>query len=136
MSGKAARCPCCQQTIPKGLGLVISLDANTAAARGQCVRLPPDKAVIAYALAQAAPGAVTYEKLIDAVWGYDSPLTALNILKSHVWQVRRALEPLRYGVVAVWKHGYRLIDCDDVHPVDINLSLTNGKTTVRKMTVT
>lgn len=103
-------CPCCRQPIPDELGLVVSLDSNTAAARGQCVRLPPDKTVIAYALARAAPGAVTHEKLIDAVWGYDSPLAAMTILKTHVWKLRRLLEPLGYGVVPVWKHGYRLVD--------------------------
>lgn len=104
------RCPCCQQPVPDDLGLVVSLESNTAAARGQCVKLQPDKAVIAYALAGVAPGAITYEKLFDALWGYDSPLTASSILKSHVSQLRHALEPLGYGVVTVWKYGYRLVD--------------------------
>lgn len=123
-------CPCCRQSIPDELGLVVSLDSNTAAARGQCVKLPPDKTVIAYALARAAPGAVTYEKLIDAVWGYDSPLSALTILKTHVWALRRALEPLGYGVVAVWKYGYRLVDLAvDKSNISIPMGLSLNRAT-------
>jgi DNA-binding response OmpR family regulator len=115
MSCEAARCPCCLQPIPDELGLVVSLDSNTAAARGQCVRLPPDKAVIADALVRAAPGAVTFEKLSNAVWGgYDAPMGARNVLKSHVSHLRRLLEPLGYGIVSVWSHGYRLMELHKV----------------------
>ena len=106
-------CPCCRQPLPTGFDLVISLDANTAVARGHLVTLPPQQAVIAHELSAAWPNTVSYGLIMDALWGkkrHTEPTDPNMTMRSQVSKLRKALEPLSYGIVPVWHEGYRLVD--------------------------
>lgn len=106
-------CPCCRQPLPTGFDLVISLDTNTAVARGHLVTLPPQQAVIAYKLVSAWPNMITYGQIMNALWGADrhtEPTDPNMTMRSQISKLRKALEPLSYGIVSVWHEGYRLVD--------------------------
>lgn len=78
---------------------------------GTQVRLTEKEAAI-LALLRGSPGAaVTRERLLEEVWGYDPGVTT-HTLESHVYRLRRKLAPFGRAapVVASDAGGYRLAD--------------------------
>lgn len=107
------KCPCCKQPLPSAPDLVISLDTNTAVSRGHLVKLPPFQAVIAHELWRAWPNSITYGQIMNALWGkgrHGEPDDPNGTMRSQISKLRKALEPLGYGIVPIWHEGYRLVD--------------------------
>lgn len=107
------KCPCCRQELPAALELVISLETNTASARGHFVNLQPDWAVLANVLLRAWPNVVTYGHIMNALWGtgrVHEPEDPNGTMRTQISKLRKCLQPLGYGIVPVWHEGYRLVD--------------------------
>ena len=65
---------------------------------GRVVELgPPKQRVLLAVLLVHAGEAVSNERLIELVWGYDPPRTAAHSVQIYVSGLRRALEPLGAG---------------------------------------
>src|SRR5215813_11434311 len=60
---------------------------------------PRQRAVLAV-LALRANQPVTRDQLIDAIWGYEPPAAATNVVHTYVARLRRVLDPGRAGGLA------------------------------------
>jgi DNA-binding response OmpR family regulator len=99
--------------LPVAIELVISLNTNTACARGHFVKLQPDWAVLGDLLLRAWPGSVTYPQIMDALWGggrFKEPEDPNGTMRTQISKLRKCLQPLGYGIVPIWHEGYRLVD--------------------------
>jgi DNA-binding SARP family transcriptional activator/Flp pilus assembly protein TadD len=56
---------------------------------------PPAQRAVLALLAMALPRPVSREELVDALWGDSAPLSAANVVQTHVKHLRRILEPDR-----------------------------------------
>jgi DNA-binding SARP family transcriptional activator len=81
---------------------------------GAPVALGAPKQRAALGLLALEPNALVHrETIIDAVWGADPPVSAVNLVQTHAGRLRRALDPGRSprdpgGLVASVGSGYRL----------------------------
>src|SRR5262249_22306832 len=65
-------------------------------ARELALGAPRQRAVLAV-LALRANQPVTRDQLIDAIWGYEPPAAATNVVHTYVARLRRVLDPGRAG---------------------------------------
>ncbi len=89
----------------------LSLDVTThTVTRKSCkFALNPSLFTILRLLINRAPGVVTKEELIVALWGDDEPEG--NVLRSHMYQLRTLIDkPFEHGYLrTIPKHGYQLV---------------------------
>jgi peptide/nickel transport system substrate-binding protein len=77
------------------------------------VPLPAKQAVLLAILALQPNRTVSSDRLIEAMWGVDAPPDLVKTLQTHVFQLRRRLEPSEADVddaatIVTEGHGYRL----------------------------
>lgn len=92
-------------TVPIG-GTVIHLDQRTATVDGALVRLTNREFELLEVLIRNRNLALSREKLLDLVWGYDF-YGDTRTVDVHITKLRKKLK-LEDAIKTVYKHGYRL----------------------------
>ena len=102
-------CPCCKQPVANN-DLLVSLDTNYASRNGKVVHLEPQSAVLLSVLHDKAPGVVTMEQIIRAMYGREEPRSEApgTVMKVRISHMRRLLAPLGVKIVSEYGRGYRL----------------------------
>jgi len=105
-----------QARVIRALDLTMHLDAKTAFRGDRTLSLTPTGWTLLETLVRCSPGVVSRRKLVQAVWGDDTPET--NSLKVHLHKLRRQVdapetEPILHTVPG---HGYALRSSDEKSP--------------------
>ena len=102
-------CPCCKQPVV-GNDLLVSLDTNCVSRNGTIVHLEPRMVVLLSVLHNKAPGVVSIEKIIRAMYGREEPRSEApeTVLRVRISQMRRLLAPLGVEIKNEYGRGYRL----------------------------
>lgn len=101
-------CPCCGSRTASEL--LVDLDTNQIAYKGQFIRVPAKCTELAYVLSQRYPRTVSFDALIAKIWGATShePTDARNALRIYASILRRSLAMIDMDIIAIRNVGYRL----------------------------
>lgn len=99
-------CPCCGARATSEL--LVDLDTNQIAYKGQFIRVPAKCAELAYVLVQRYPRTVSFGALISKMWEEHEPVDSKNALRIYTCLLRRSLAKIDMDVVAIRNVGYRL----------------------------
>lgn len=103
-------CPCCGNAVQVDKPLV-SLDTNTISWKGQTRAVTAGaQTTIVDRLVTRTPGAVSFDALVEAIWGFnDPPETANKVIAVQVCKLRKTLAPLGIEVRNAHNLGYYLV---------------------------
>lgn len=105
------RCACCRGI--NADGLEVDLQRRELRYADRTIHVQPAEAAILYRLVEARGGAVSYERIMTALWGVDAdahPDSAQNVIRTRTNYVRKKLAELGapYTIGVVWGIGLRL----------------------------
>lgn len=91
-------CPCCGQPVLSSCPALVSLDKNTVAVGNKSLRLRPQEAEILYAIAEAWPGALSKDRLMQKLYGLGERDGSLQSTFVAISRLRKNVEPLGLGI--------------------------------------
>lgn len=105
MTPTPTTCPCCGGTVDRKLPIV-DLDTNVVSYGAFSKRLRPTQIEFLHALVRRAPGLVSKEAMLDAVYGIAWPDS--KALDVHLSCMRKALRGSPIHITTHWGRGWSL----------------------------
>lgn len=99
------RCPVCGGEV--AFDLRVDLDANVAVSGEHVVRLSNHQAVIVHILLQGRW--TTMEQIIKGNYGATPPVSAEQVMRVTISQLRKMLRPIGWDILGQYRLGYCLI---------------------------
>lgn len=100
------RCPVCGGKVATDLR--VDIDANVLVSGEHVIRLSNHQAVIVHILAQGGAW-VTMEQIIKGNYGASPPVSAEQIMRVTISQLRKILRPIGWDILGQYRLGYCLI---------------------------
>lgn len=85
-------CPCCGSVMETKVP-VVDLNTNVISWGGKTTKLRPVGAELMAMLVRRSLGIVTFDTLMNGIWGDNEPTDAYAALKVHLSHIRKALGP-------------------------------------------